>query len=191
MATLILGLALFSVVHLFSMLMPAARNTLKARMGEGPYKGIYSLVSLAGVALIVWGYHLVANGPEAGDLVYEPAATSRHITMLLVLLAFIAIGASHGKGYIKTWLRQPMAVGVALWSVGHLISNGRRYDVYIFGTFLVLAVLDFILCTARGKVPTHQPKVRSDVIALVVGVILYAIFMFGFHPYILGVPLAG
>ncbi len=191
MNILIIGLVLFSVVHLFSMLLPAARNTLKARMGEGPYKGIYSLVSLAGVAFIVWGYHLVANGPEAGDLVYEPAAGSRHITMLLVLLAFILVGAAQGKGYMKRWLRQPMSIGIALWSVGHLLSNGRRCDIYIFGTFLVLAVLDFILCTARGKVPTHQPVLRADIIAVVVGVILYAVFMFGFHPYILGIPLVG
>jgi uncharacterized membrane protein len=191
MSTLILGLALFSVVHLFSMLLPAARNSLKARIGEGAYKGIYSLLSLAGFALIIWGYRLVSNGPEAGDLVYEPAAASRHITMLLVLLAFISLSAFHGKSYIKMWLKQPMAVGVMLWSVGHLLSNGRRYDIYLFGTFLVLAVLDFILCTARGKVPTHQPVVRSDIIAVVVGVVLYAVFLFGFHPYVLGIKVAG
>lgn len=191
MNTLILGLALFSVVHLFSMLLPAARNSLKARVGEGAYKGIYSLLSLAGFALIIWGYRLVSNGPEAGDLVYEPAAASRHITMLLVLLAFISLSAFHGKSHIKMWLKQPMAVGVMLWSVGHLLSNGRRYDIYLFGTFLVLAILDFVLSTARGKVPTHQPVVRSDIIAVVVGVILYAVFLFGFHPYVLGIKVAG
>jgi uncharacterized membrane protein len=191
MFILLLGLSMFSVVHLFSMLMPAARTYLKMQVGEGPFKGAYSLVAVAGVALIIWGYHIVANGPEAGDLVYEPAAGNRHITMLLVLLAFIGIGASHGKGYIKTWVRQPMAVGVALWSVGHLLSNGRRYDLYIFGTFLALAVLDFILCTARGKAPTHQPVLRSDIIAVVAGVILYAVFAWGFHPYVLGIAVMG
>jgi uncharacterized membrane protein len=191
MAYLIFGLALFSVVHLFSMLLPAARNGLKVRLGEGVYKGIYSLVSLVGIGLVVWGYHLVANGPEAGDVIYTPGAGNRHITMLLVLLAFILIGAAQGKGYMKRWLQQPMSIGIALWSVGHLLSNGRRYDIYLFGTFLVLALLDIILCTARGKRPTHEPVLRSDILAVVIGLVVYAIFMFGFHPYVLGISLTG
>jgi uncharacterized membrane protein len=191
MITLLVGLALFSVVHLFSMLLPAVRNSLKTRMGEGPYKGLYSLLALTGFALIIWGYILVSNGPEAADVVYEPAAGSRHITMLLVLLAFISLASTGGKGYIARLVRQPMSVGVALWSVGHLLSNGRRYDLYIFGTFLALALLDIILSTARGKLRLKPPTLRADIIAVVSGTILYAVFLFGFHPYILGIRVVG
>jgi uncharacterized membrane protein len=191
MAYLLTGLLLFAIVHLFSLLMPQARNALKARMGEGSYKGIYALIALAGLALIVWGYHLVSNGPEAGEIAYAPSAGAKHLTFLLVLLGFISMGAAHGKGHLKSWIKHPMSVGVALWSIGHLISNGRRYDLYLFGTFLVLALLDIVLSTARGKLPTHKPVLRSDLIAVVAGLALYLIFMFGFHPYILGIPLVG
>jgi uncharacterized membrane protein len=111
--------------------------------------------------------------------------------MLLVLLGFITLGASHGKGYLKLWLQQPMSIGFALWSGGHLLANGKRADVYLFGTFFVLALLDILLSTLRGKVPSHQPQVRSDIIAVVAGVVLYAIFLFGFHPYVLNLPIVG
>jgi uncharacterized membrane protein len=188
---LITGLGIFSGVHLFSMLLPLQRQTLIGRLGEGPYKGLYSLASLAGLALIIWGYMKVSVGPEASELAYVPVAGARHVTMLLVLLAFICIGAFHGKGYLKLWLRNPMSIGVALWAVGHLLSNGRIYDVLMFGAFLLLALLDIALSTLRGKRPMHEPRIRSDVIAVAVGVVLYAIFLFGFHPYVLHLPVVG
>lgn len=186
---LILGLGVFAGVHFFSMLLSAHRNTLKGRLGEGPFKGLYSLVSLLGLALIVWGYWTLSTGPEAADFAYTPFAPMRHVTMLLVLLAFICIGASHGKGHLKLWLRNPMSIGIALWAVGHLLSNGHFYDVLIFGMFLLIAVLDIFLSSMRGKRPNYKPRLRSDVIAVVVGVVLYAIFLFGFHPYVLHLPI--
>jgi uncharacterized membrane protein len=186
---LILGLGMFAGVHLFSMFLRKHRNALVGRLGEGPYKGLYSLVSLVGLALIVWGYWTVSTGPEAGEFAYTPLASMRHVTMLLVLLAFICIGASHGKGHLKLWLRNPMSIGIALWATGHLLSNGHYYGVLMFGMFLLLALLDIFLSTARGEQPIHEPRLRSDVMAVIVGVILYAIFLFGFHPYVLHLPI--
>lgn len=189
MGTLIAGIAIFAGAHLFSLLLPDVRDGLKLRLGEGPYKGLYSLISLAGLALMIWGFWSLSSGPAASDFVYVPAASSRHVTMLLVLLGFICLGAFHGKGYLKLWLRNPFSVGIVLWSIGHLLSNGRLYDVLLFGTFLVLAVLDIILSTARGKRPAYEPNIRSDVIAVVTGVVLYGVFLFGVHPYIFNVPI--
>lgn len=191
MNILIVGIVIFFGMHAFSLLFPAARDTVKARLGEGPYKGIYALVSLIGLALIIWGFLMSRSGPAAADLLYYPPDWTRHAAMLLVLLGFISIGASHGKGYLKLWLKQPMSLGIALWSGAHLLANGKRADVYMFGAFFALALLDIVLSTARGKVPAHEPRVRSDVIAVVVGVILYLIFLFGFHPYVLNLPVAG
>jgi uncharacterized membrane protein len=186
-----IGLGVFAGVHLFAMFMTGQRSALLSRLGEGPYKGLFSLVSLVGLALIIWGYWTVSTGPEAGEFAYTSIVGMRHVTMLLVLLAFICIGASHGKGYLKLWLRNPMSIGIALWATGHLLSNGRIYDVLMFGMFLLLAVLDVIVCTARGKRPTHAPQVQSDIIAVIVGMILYAVFLFGFHPYVLRLPVIG
>ena len=189
MIYLILGLGIFAGVHVFSMLLPGHRNALMGRLGEGPYKGLFSLVSLFGIAFIIWGYWSLSNSPEAAGFAYMPYPAMRHLTMLLVLLAFISVGASHGRGYLKLWLRNPLSIGIALWATGHLLSNGHFYDVLMFGMFLLLALLDIFLSTARGKRPIHEPRPRSDVIAVVTGVILYAVFLFGFHPYILHVPI--
>jgi uncharacterized membrane protein len=191
MNALIAGLALFAVPHLYSILLPGSRDGLRARIGAGAYKGLYSLISAAGILLVAWAYSALRSSPEAGDFVYTPAPWAKHATMTLVLLAFILIGASHGKGYIKAWVRHPMSIGIALWAVGHLLANGQRFAMWLFGTFLVLALLDIIMSTARGKVPAHEPRIRSDIIAVVVGVVLYAVFLLGFHPYVLNLPIVG
>lgn len=191
MGYLIAGIVVFAGAHLFSMLLPDRRNALKARIGEGPYKGIYALASLAGLALMVWGFWGFTSGLIAGGVVYEPAPGARHAAMLLVLLGFISLSGFHGKGYLKQWLRNPFSIGIVLWSVGHLLANGMLHDVLLFGTFLVLAVLDIALSMARGKRPGHEPQIRSDVIAVASGVVLYAIFLFGVHPYIFNVPIIG
>jgi uncharacterized membrane protein len=188
MGYLQLGIALFALPHLYSMLLPSARSDLRSKLGEGTYKGIHSLVSLAGLALIIWGYGLARNDPAAAQL-YEPWAAGRHLNMLLVLLAFILLGASHGKGYLKRWVRQPMSWGIALWAFGHLLVNGAAHDVWLFGSMLVIAVLDIVLSEFRGKVPAHEPRLRSDIIAVVAGLVLYAIVLFWFHPAIIGVPV--
>jgi uncharacterized membrane protein len=186
---LILGLGIFAGVHLFSMFLPEHRNALIRRLGEGAYKGLFSLVSLLGLAFVIWGYWTLSTGPEAAEFAYVPYAPMRHVTMLLVLLAFICVSASHGKGYLKLWLRNPMSIGIALWATGHLLSNGHYYDVLMFGMFLLLALMDIFLSTLRGKRPGHEPRARSDVVAVVTGVILYAVFLFGFHPYVLHLPI--
>ena len=92
MGTLIAGIVIFAGAHLFSLLLPGQRNALKQRMGEGPYKGLYSLVSLAGLALMIWGFWSLSSGPAASSVVYVPAPWARHVTMLLVLLGFICLG---------------------------------------------------------------------------------------------------
>jgi uncharacterized membrane protein len=189
MPYLIAGIAVFAGPHLFSMLLPGHRAGLLQRWGEGPFKGLFSLVSLAGLGLMIWGFWTLRSGPSAGDYAYVPAGSMRHVTMLLVLLGFICIGSFHGKGYLKLWLRNPFSVGIVLWSFGHLLSNGRVHDVLLFGTFLVFAVLDIVLSTARGKRPGHEPEIRSDVIAVIVGAALYAVFLFGVHPYIFNTPV--
>jgi uncharacterized membrane protein len=189
MSYLIAGIVVFAGVHLFSMLLPVQRDALKARMGEGPYKAVYSLISLVGFVLMIWGFRAVRSDPAAISVIYEPALWARHVTMLLVLLGFISLGGFHGKGYLKHWLRNPFSIGISLWAVGHLLSNGRAHDLLLFGTFLGLAVLDIVLSTVRGKLPGHNPQIRSDIRAVIIGVVLYALFLFGFHPYVLNLPI--
>ena len=186
-----IGTVLFAGVHLFSMLLPGQRDALKARLGERAWKGAYLVVALAGLGLMIAGFWMSRSGPAAADLLYYPSEALRPVTMLMVLLAFISLGAAHGKGHIKLWIRHPMSIGIALWSAGHLLANGKRADVYLFGVFLALALLDIVVSTARGKFPSHEPRLRSDVIAVIAGMVLYVFFLYVFHPYALNLPVAG
>lgn len=191
MTLLYIGGLLFAGTHLFSILFPAARDGLKLSLGEKPWKGVYALLSLAGVVLMVMGYGQSRAGPATADILYEGWYEMRHLTMLLMLLAFILIGASHGKGYLKAWLRNPMSIGIVLWSGSHLLVNGQRADVWLFAPFLVVGLADIVMSEMRGKRPQHTPRIRSDVVAVIAGMVLYVIFLFGFHPYVLNVPVAG
>lgn len=189
MTLLIIGIVIFIGVHVLVMVLPGPRDRLQERLGENPYKGLFSLVSGVGLILMIYGFYTTRGSLEPDDYLYAPAPWTRHAAMGLVLLAFIFIGASHGKGYLKLWLKHPMSIGIGLWAIAHLFANGDRPAVFFFGSFLGLAVLDIILSSARGKLPHHEPQLKSDVRAVVIGVILYLIFLFGFHPYILGLPV--
>jgi uncharacterized membrane protein len=191
MTALYLGLLAFGLPHLFSMLMPAARDALKARIGEGAYKGLYTLLSLAGVVGMGIGYWHGRAGPAALDMVYEPLLWARHITITLALLGWILIAASHGKSHIKAWIKNPMSWGFALWSLGHLLVNGETAVVYIFGLIFALAVLDIILSTVRGTFTPFEPRIRSDVIAVVAGTVVFLALSLGFHPWVLNIPVLG
>src|SRR3954447_13145521 len=104
MTLLLIGTVIFVGVHLLAMLLPGARDRLQERMGEGPYKGLFSLVSLIGLGLMVYGFSTTWGTLAPEDYLYTPAPWTRHAAMGLVLLAFIFLGASHGKGYLKLWL---------------------------------------------------------------------------------------
>jgi uncharacterized membrane protein len=191
MTLLLTGCLLFGGAHLFSIFFPGLRGALKTRMGEKAWKGLYSAVALAGLALMAVGYVQTRAGPAAADIVYEPLDSMRHLTMLATLIAFILIGASHGKGYLKKWLHNPMSIGILLWSGSHLLVNGQRAEVWLFGTFFVVSLADIVMSELRGKRPQYEPRLRSDIIAVAVGIVLYLVFLLGFHPYVLNVPVAG
>jgi uncharacterized membrane protein len=188
MAILLAGVILFFVIHLLSYAREFRARLLGA-IGEGPYKGVYSLLSAIGLGLMIWGYVLTRAGPAAAEVLYWPPSWGRHATMLLVLLGMICITIYLHKGRLKLWLRNPMSIGVALWAGGHLFSNGEVTSVILFGSFLLYALIDIVVNTLRGTVPNFTPKPRHDLISIVAGIALYAFFLFVFHPYVLNVPV--
>jgi uncharacterized membrane protein len=188
MAILLAGVILFFGIHLFSYARDA-RARLIGRMGEVPYKGVYSLLSAIGLGLMIWGYVATRAGPAAADVLYWAPSWGRHVTMLLVLLGMISIAIYLHKGRLKLWLRNPMSIGVALWAGGHLFSNGEMANVILFGSFLLYALLDILVNMTRGHVPSFVPKPRHDLISIAAGIALYAFFLFIFHPYVLNVPV--
>ena len=191
LAIMILGLAVFIGMHLVTT-QREQRATLIARMGEGGYKGLYSLVSIIGVILIAWGF---ARYRATGWIdVWYPPAWTRHITVLLMWIASICLVAAYSPGAIKVKLKHPMLVGVKLWAAGHLAANGDLGSIVLFGAILAWAVVDRISLKRRtdpGAPPIPIGGRKQDIIAVIGGTALYLALGFLFHPLVVGVPAFG
>jgi uncharacterized membrane protein len=188
---MILGLVLFLGIHT----LPAQRDRrahLVGAMGEGGYKIGYALVSLAGLALIIWGFaHYRATGWV--DVWYPPTAL-KHITVALMLPAVILVVASFIRGRIYTTVKHPMLAGIKLWAAAHLLANGDLGSIILFGSFLGWAVFDRISFKHRadaGAPPIPVGGRSNDLIAVAVGLIAYLALAFAFHPVVIGVPVVG
>jgi len=191
LAVMILGLVLFLGVHTLT-----TQRELRARIialsGEGGYKVGYAVVSVVGLALIVWGFsHYRAAGMI--DIWYPPKAL-KHVTVALMLPAVILVVAAYIRGRIYTMVKHPMLSGVKLWAAAHLLANGDLGSIILFGSFLGWAVFDRISLKHRadaGVPPIPVGGVGNDLIAVAVGVVAYLALAFAFHPVVIGVPVIG
>lgn len=189
MTYLILGLVLFLGVHSVAILAPAWRDRTLSRLGEGKWKGLYSLVAAVGLVLLIYGY---GEAREQPTLVYAPPLWMRHVTALLMVPVFPMLLAAYLPGRIKSTLKHPMLASVKLWAFAHLLSNGMLADLLLFGGFLAWAVADRISLKRRPPKPIPQaaaPSGRNDVIAVVVGLGIYAAFAFRLHLWLIGRPI--
>ena len=188
---MILGLVLFFGVHTLT-----TQREVRARVivaaGEGGYKIGYALVSVMGLALIIWGFSRYrATGWI--DVWYPPVAF-KHITVALMLPAVILVVASYIRGRIYTTLKHPMLTGVKLWAASHLLANGDLGSIILFGSFLGWAVFDRISIKHRtdgGAPPIPVGGPGNDLIAVAVGLVAYLALAFAFHPVVIGVPVVG
>jgi uncharacterized membrane protein len=185
MAYLVLGLILFLGVHSISIVAPAWRDRVAARLGNA-WRGLYSLVSIAGFILIIWGYGLARRDSV---VLYTPPIWTRYITPVLMFPVFPLFFAPYFPGRIKRVVVHPQLAAVALWAVAHLIAVGTLTDVLLFGLFLVWTVADRISYRWRLQraIAAAPPMKLNDVIAVVVGLVVYAIFAYWLHPRWIGV----
>src|SRR5215471_9680012 len=191
LAVLIIGLVVFIGAHVF-VTRREARAALIGRIGELPYKGLFALVSLVGLALIVWGF--ARYQAEGWVQVWTPPRFMRHITVLLVWPAIICVTAAYIPGDIKRTLKHPLLVGTKLWAFAHLLSNGDLGGIILFGSVLAWAVFDRITLKRRddpGAPPIPVRGRRNDIIAIVVGTIIYLALGLWFHPLVIGLPVFG
>jgi uncharacterized membrane protein len=188
MTLLVIGLVLFFGVHSLVIVAPGARERLQQGLGRHGWRGVHSVVSLAGFVLIVMGYGQSRLSP---DLLYTPPFWMRHVTFALLLPVFPLLIAAYLPGRIKATLKHPMLVAVKLWALAHLLSNGTLADVLLFGSFLAWAVADRISLKRRSPVlqSAVAPRARNDVIAVVLGVALYVATLFWLHRLVIGMPL--
>jgi uncharacterized membrane protein len=192
MAVLILGLVIFLGAHSVRIVAEDWRQAMIARLGDGAWKGLYSLVSAVGLVLIVWGYGLARQDPV---VLWFPPVWLKHLAILLNLVAFVLFAAYLVPGgRIKARIGHPMIVSVKTWAFAHLLANGTLADLFLFGGFLVWAIFDFVSSRRRdraaGRVPVAGP-VRNDAIAVAVGVVIWAAILWWLHTWVIGVsPLA-
>jgi uncharacterized membrane protein len=188
MTLLILGLLIFLGAHSVSIVAPAWRDAQVARLGEKPWKGIYTLLSIVGFALLVIGYGQARQSPV---LLYAPPVALRHVALLLMLPVFVLLLAAYLPGRIKSAAKHPMLLATKLWATSHLLANGNLADVLLFGGFLVWAVADRISMKRRVARPVPgAPAGRfNDVVAVVGGLALYGLFVKVGHAWLIGVAL--
>ena len=192
MLYMVLGLVLFLGVHSVRIVADGWRTQTLARVGEGAWKGLYSLASVAGLALIVWGYGLARQQPV---VLWLPPVGMRHAASLLTLIAFILLaGAYVPRNAIKARLHHPMVLGVKVWALAHLLSNGNLADVVLFGAFLLWAVLSFRAARQRDRAQgtVYAPGTAAGTVAtLVVGAVAWAVFALWAHAWLIGVAPLG
>jgi uncharacterized membrane protein len=186
-AILVVGLVVFLAPHSLTA-MRSARQRVVDRLGLQLYKSAYSVVSIVGVVLIAYGFGLYRSTGWI-DVWYPPAWT-RHLTVALTWPAFILVAAAYIPGDIKRSLKHPMLAGIKLWAVAHLLSNGDLGSIVLFGSVLAWAVFDRISFRHRsdpGAPPIPVGGRRNDIIAIVVGTVLYLVLGLWFHPLVIGV----
>jgi uncharacterized membrane protein len=190
MLTLFIGIVVFLGVHSLTTFRET-RTRLIERFGLWPFKSIYSLVSLAGFALIVWGFSVYRA--EGLITLWTPPAWTRHLTMLLMWFAFVALACMNpAPGKIRGLLGHPMLVAIKIWALAHLLANGDAGGLLLFGSFLAWAVFDRIAVKRRGDMgaPRIASFTRADATALGVGTLAYVAMIF-LHPVLIGVPVIG
>jgi uncharacterized membrane protein len=192
MLALIAGLIVFLGVHSARIAFEPQRAAFIARRGEGAWKGLYSLLSLAGFVLLVWGYGQARLEPV---VVWNPPVALRHLSSLLLLAAMILLVAAYVPGnQIKARLGHPMLLGVKTWALAHLIAHGRLAGIVVFAAFLVWAVLAFRAARRRDAAAGVQRapgRLPMTLLTLAVGAAVWAAFVFKLHSWLIGVSPLG
>ena len=188
MTALIAGLVLFLGVHSVRIVADPWRSAMLAKLGDKGYKGLYSIASLAGLVLLVWGFGQARQQPV---LLWPAMVWTRHLAALLMLLSFVLLAAAYVPGNsIKARLHHPMMLGVKVWALAHLLANNTLGDTVFFGAFLVWSVLAFRAARGRDRSAgtVYAPgRTGPTVTAVLIGVVAWAVFAFWGHAIVIGV----
>lgn len=192
MSLLIAGLILFLVPHSTRIFADAGRTQIVARIGLNAWKGVVTLLSLAGFVLMIIGYDQARATPLP---LWQPPLWMPHLTALLMLIAFVMLAATYVPGnHIKAKLHHPMILSVKTWALAHLLANGTLLDLILFGSFLIWAVLDFRVSRQRDRaaaLPPAQAALVPTLLTVLIGIVAWAVFAFWLHARWVGVsPLA-
>ena len=192
MSYLILGLIIFLGVHSVRIVAEDWRTQTRSRMGELPWKGLYSVASLVGFGLLVWGFGLARQQPTQ---LWSPPTAMRHLAALLTLGSFILLAAAYVPGnHIKAVLHHPMVLAAKAWALAHLLANGNLAHVVLFGSFLLWAVLDFTAARRRDRAAgTTYPRgsAGATAITVIAGLLGWLAVALWLHGWLIGVRPLG
>jgi len=182
---LIAGVALWMATHFMPALAPSFRRTMIDRLGGGPYRGVFALLVVSALVLIVYGWRTT---PET--YLYLLPAWSRPAGFLLMVIAFVLIGAAQYNTIIKRFIRHPMLMGVVIWSISHLLTNGTSRALILFGGIGVWALLEMPLLNAREKDAERpdSPGLVRELRGLAISAAIFAVVLY-LHPYFTGIRL--
>lgn len=185
MLLLICGILLWSLVHLSKSLAPGVRAGLSGRIGDNAYKGLFSLLIVFSLVLIVLGWR--GSVPLPG---YDPPQWGRIVAVALMVPALILFFASNLPTNLKRLLRHPQLTGVTMWAVAHLLSNGDRRSLVLFGGFALWCIAEIIFINRRDGAWTRPAAVPiiNDLKPVAIGIGAFALLAW-VHPYFAGVPL--
>ena len=185
MIWLICGVVLWSVVHFVPSLARSFRQSLIGRMGEGPYKGVFTLLIVTSLVSIVLGWRATPD-----EYLYVLPAWSRTAGLLLMVVSFVLFGAAQYKTVIKRFIRHPMLTAIVVWSISHLLTNGTTRAIVLFGGLGIWALLEMFLINAREGAYTkpEAPGLKTELRGLVISAVIFAVAMF-LHPYFAGVSV--
>jgi uncharacterized membrane protein len=192
MLYLLLGLVLFLGVHSVRIVANDWRTRTLARVGESSYKGVYTLISVAGFGLIVWGFGVARETPV---LLWAPPLALRHAASLLTVVAFILLAAAYvPRNGLKARFHHPMVLGVKAWALAHLLAAGTLAHVILFGTFLAWGVANFIAARRRDRAEGTVYAAGTwtgTVVTIIVGVAAWAAFALWLHGMLIGIKPFG
>jgi uncharacterized membrane protein len=188
MTYLILGLIIFLGVHSVRFLADEWRTKTLSRIGEQTWKALYSVVSLIGLGLVVWGFGVARQQPV--QLWVVPIGM-RHLASLLTLVSFVLLAAAYVPGNsIKSRLQHPMVLAVMVWSIAHLLANGNVGHFVLFGSFLIWAIVDLISALRRdhaARTPVNRGTAGATGITVAVGFVAWVVFALWLHGLLIGV----
>lgn len=186
MTLLIVGLVLFLGAHSVSIFARPWRDRMLARLGEGPWKGLYSLASLGGLIVLVIGYGQARIEPT---ILFTPPTGMTHLALLLMLPVFPLLLAAYLPGRIQSATKHPMLLATKLWALTHLLVNGGLHDLLLFGSLLLWAGIDRMSVTRRNAPPPQgaPPGRWNDAIAVGAGLATYVVFVLWLHAWLIGV----
>lgn len=185
MTMLILGLILFAAVHFVPSLAPQFKSTWHSKLGEGGYKGTFSLLLMLSFGLMIMGWR-----SAQAEFVYLPPAALRHPGMLLLVIAFFLLVASNRPSRVRQWIRHPQLTGVLVWAAAHLLMNGDSRSVVLFGGMALWSLIEIVAINRREgeRVVDPAPPLSTDLVSLVITAVVVGIVI-AIHPYLSGMPV--